>query len=366
MVVERADFDDLVTLVSQAPTWEKDRLAGVRTLLRAIGDSKANAPDQILARWTWKLARTGRTAQDRRASAEFPEAKRLLGALANSRGHRHEENAARLVNAALELPLEVGVALLASAEGYTARATQLIEAARERLGEIEAAGGSGMANTDSITNYDAVGAMVQKAIDEWGKLDIVVNVAGILRDRMIFNMAEEEWDAVIDVHLNGTFNTCRHASAHFRERREGGRIINFSSTSAWGSPGQPNYAAAKAGITALTLATAQSCHRYGVTANAICPRARTAMTETMGLDPEQFASENVSPLVAVLAGEGASNISGQVFVVYGGYVDVFAAPKLDRRFETQGRWDTEALAAVLGGFYAGRAPVTDGFAVPFA
>ena len=136
MVVERADFDDLVTLVSQAPTWEKDRLAGVRTLLRAIGDSKANAPDQILARWTWKLARTGRTAQDRRASAEFPEAKRLLGALANSRGHRHEENAARLVNAALELPLEVGVALLASAEGYTARATQLIEAARERLGEI--------------------------------------------------------------------------------------------------------------------------------------------------------------------------------------------------------------------------------------
>jgi ribonuclease E len=137
MTVERADFDDLVTLVTQAPTWEKDRLPGVRVLLRAIGEGKADAPEQILARWTWRLARASRKAQDRRASAEFPEAKRLLGALANSRGHRHEENAARLVNAALELPIEVGAALLASAEGYTPRATQLIEAARERLGTLQ-------------------------------------------------------------------------------------------------------------------------------------------------------------------------------------------------------------------------------------
>src|SRR5216117_644339 len=114
MVVERADFDDLVTLVTQAPTWEKDRLQGIRVLLRAIAEGHADAPDQILARWTWKLARASRKAQDRRASAEFPEAKRLLGALANSRGHRHEENAAKLVNTALELPLPVGAALLAS------------------------------------------------------------------------------------------------------------------------------------------------------------------------------------------------------------------------------------------------------------
>jgi hypothetical protein len=136
MIVERADFDDLVTLVTQALTWEKDRLQGARVLLRAIGEGKANAPDQILERWTWRLARATRKAQDRRASAEFPEAKRLLGALANSRGHRHEENAARLVNAARDLPLEVGVALLASAEGYTPRATQLIEAAREKLAPL--------------------------------------------------------------------------------------------------------------------------------------------------------------------------------------------------------------------------------------
>jgi ribonuclease E len=142
MKVERADFDDLVTLVTQAPTWEKDRMGGVRVLLRAISEGKADAPDQILARWTWRLARASRKLQDRRASAEFPEAKRLLGALANSRGHRHEENAAKLVNAALELPLPVGAALLASAEGYTPRATQLIEAARERLGTLQEVAGA--------------------------------------------------------------------------------------------------------------------------------------------------------------------------------------------------------------------------------
>ncbi|MGN6429475.1 MAG: DEAD/DEAH box helicase [Gaiellaceae bacterium] len=138
MTVERADFDDLVTLVTQAPTWDKDRIQGVRTLLRAIGEAKADAPDQILSRWIWRLARATRKVQDRRASAEFPEAKRLLGALANSRGHRHEENAAKLVNAARQQPLEVGVALLASAEGYTPRANQLIDAAREQLGTLPA------------------------------------------------------------------------------------------------------------------------------------------------------------------------------------------------------------------------------------
>jgi superfamily II DNA or RNA helicase len=137
MNVDRASFDDLVTLVTQAPTWEKDRIQGVRTLLRALGEDKVDAPEQILARWTWRLARSTRKVQDRRASAEFPEAKRLLGALANSRGHRHEENAAKLVNAALDQSREVGAALLASAEGYTPRANQLIDAARERLGSIQ-------------------------------------------------------------------------------------------------------------------------------------------------------------------------------------------------------------------------------------
>ncbi|MDX6410513.1 MAG: ribonuclease, partial [Gaiellaceae bacterium] len=134
--VERADFDDLVTLITQAPTWEKDRLQGIRILLRAIADGHAVAPDQILERWTWKLARASRKVQDRRASSEFPEAKRLLGALANSRGHRHEENAAKLVNTARDQPLAVGAALLASSEGYTPRANQLLDAAREQLGTV--------------------------------------------------------------------------------------------------------------------------------------------------------------------------------------------------------------------------------------
>jgi ribonuclease E len=134
--VERADFDDLVTLVTQAPPWEKDRAAGVRIMLRAIGDGKATAPDQILARWTWKLARATRKIQDRRASQEFPEAKRLLGAAANSRGHRHEENLAQLVRVAKALPIQGGAALLASAEGYTPRANSLLDSAREELAPI--------------------------------------------------------------------------------------------------------------------------------------------------------------------------------------------------------------------------------------
>jgi hypothetical protein len=134
--VDRADFDDLVTLVTQAPPWEKDRAAGVRVLLRAIGEDKAAAPDQILARWTWRLARATRKVQDRRVSTEFPEAKRLLGAVANSRGHRHEENVNRLIQVARAMPLPVGAALVASADGYTPRANGALDHAREELGTV--------------------------------------------------------------------------------------------------------------------------------------------------------------------------------------------------------------------------------------
>jgi ribonuclease E len=132
--VDRASFDDLVSMVTSAPTWEKDRVQGVRVLLRALGEGKVEAPEDIIVRWTWRLARATRKLQDRRASADLPDAKRLLGALTNSRGHRHEENAARLVNVALEQPIHVAVALLASAEAYTPTAQQLVDKARERLG----------------------------------------------------------------------------------------------------------------------------------------------------------------------------------------------------------------------------------------
>jgi hypothetical protein len=137
VTVDRADFDDLVTMVTSAPTWEKDRVQGVRVLLRAIGEGKVEAPEDIVARWTWRLARATRKLQDRRASADLPEAKRLLGALTNSRGHRHEENAARLVNVALEQPTHVAAALLASAEAYTPTAQRLIDGVRERIGAVE-------------------------------------------------------------------------------------------------------------------------------------------------------------------------------------------------------------------------------------
>jgi hypothetical protein len=134
--VDRMSFDDLVTLVTQAPPWEKDRVQGVRVLLRAIGEGKPDAPDQILARWTWRLARAVRKVLDRKASSEYPEAKRLLGGLANSRGQRHEENAIKLAAAAEELPIGTAAALLASADGYTPRANAHLEAARESLGTI--------------------------------------------------------------------------------------------------------------------------------------------------------------------------------------------------------------------------------------
>jgi ribonuclease E len=135
--VDRASFDDLIGMVTSAPPWEKDRVNGIRVLLRAVGEGKADAPTDILSRWTWRLARATRKLQDRRAGGELPDAKRLLGALTNSRGHRHEENAARLVNVAMEQPVHVGAALLASAEAYTPTAQRLIDGARERLGTIE-------------------------------------------------------------------------------------------------------------------------------------------------------------------------------------------------------------------------------------
>jgi NAD(P)-dependent dehydrogenase (short-subunit alcohol dehydrogenase family) len=225
--------------------------------------------------------------------------------------------------------------------------------------EIEAMGGQAIANTDSITDYDAVGAMVENAIDTFGKLDIVVNVAGILRDRMLFNMEDHEWDAVIDVHLRGTFNTCRHASAHFRERREGGRIINFSSTSAWGSPGQPNYAAAKYGILGLTATLANSMNRYGVTANAILPYAATRMIdstpraekvrEETGKLPSELAigSEgdpaNVAPMVCYLATDDASMINGHFFGVGGYTVALYSHWEIAGVLAAERRWKVEEL-----------------------
>ncbi len=218
-------------------------------------------------------------------------------------------------------------------------------------------------------------AMIAAAVDGLGSLDIVVNNAGMTRDRMLFNLSDEEWDDVIRVHLRGHFLLSRNAASYWRERSKEtgapvyGRVINTASEAfLGGSPGQANYAAAKAGITALTLSTARGLGKVGVRANAICPRARTAMTAAVfgedesGLEIDPYSPEHVAPLVAYLAAPAAESITGQVFVVYGGMVALVAAPVVEQRFDKSGTaWTLDDLDKQLGGYFEGRDPAR-GFA----
>ncbi|MGK2965582.1 MAG: SDR family NAD(P)-dependent oxidoreductase [Tepidiformaceae bacterium] len=205
--------------------------------------------------------------------------------------------------------------------------------AQSVVNEITAAGGVALADYSDVADMEQAEALVRKALNEWGKLDILVNVAGILRDRMIFNMTEEEWDAVVRVHLKGTFATTRFASIHWRQAREGGRLVNFTSGAGlWGAPGQPNYAAAKAGIWGFTMSCANALGRYGVTANSIGPGASTRMTDSIpqersiggGPSTEATSAEgtemdpaNIAPTVAYLASDQAAEVTGKCFGVSG-------------------------------------------------
>jgi 3-oxoacyl-[acyl-carrier protein] reductase len=245
--------------------------------------------------------------------------------------------------------------------------------ADEVVDEIRDAGGDATAHHGDVADWDESNAMIHGAIDTYGSLDILVNNAGFLRDRMLFNMTEDEWDAVIRVHLKGHFCPSRHAAVYWRDKSKAaggpvyGRMINTSSEAGLnGSPGQPNYSAAKAGIVQFTLGCAQGLGRYGVNANVIAPRARTDMTEPMGGfdatdgDFAIFATENVSPLVAFLASPQAARVSGQLFIVWGRDISVVAGPSVDRKFETPERWSPENVGDALVPFYETREPVRDG------
>ena len=214
--------------------------------------------------------------------------------------------------------------------------------------------------------------MMAEAVDGFGQLDIVVNNAGITRDKMLFNMTDEEFDLVLNIHLRGHFLLSRNASSYWRDRaKETGApvdaaVVNTASEAFLaGPPGQANYAAAKAGIAALTVSTARAMGRSGVRANAICPRARTAMTadvfgeDTSGQSVDPYSPEHVAPLVAYLASPAAARITGQIFVVYGGMIALVAAPVVEERFDLRSDaalWDQAELESNLGAYFADRDP----------
>ncbi|APE08679.1 3-oxoacyl-ACP reductase [Rhodococcus pyridinivorans] len=244
------------------------------------------------------------------------------------------------------------------------------DAAHEVAEEIVASGGQAIAVTGDVSDWALGGRLVEDSVKTFGSFDILVNNAGIIRDKMIFNLTESDWDDVIRVHLKGHAATSHAAAVHWRQASKAaggpvyGRVVNTSSEAfLFGSAGQPNYSAAKAGITALTLSTAQGLARYGVTANAICPRARTAMTAeafgeagaTTGLDP--LAPERVATLVRYLASPASSEITGQVFVVYGKMVALMAAPTVENRFDAAGSaFTVEELDEQLSSYFTGRGP----------
>ncbi|MCF2525661.1 SDR family oxidoreductase [Yinghuangia soli] len=235
--------------------------------------------------------------------------------------------------------------------------------------EIVAAGGEAVAHADDISTWDGAASLIQLAIDTFGRIDVLVNNAGILRDRMLTNMSEAEWDAVIKVHLKGTFGPAHHAAAHWRNLAKAGeavdaRIINTSSPSGiFGNVGQTNYGAAKAGIAAFTVIASQELGRYGVTVNAIAPTALTRMTEDLaGLigdsteAAEKLAPENISPLVVWLGSTASAGVTGRVFSVAGGSISVAEGWANGPTVDKGSRWTPAELTEVIPDLVAKAAP----------
>jgi len=248
--------------------------------------------------------------------------------------------------------------------------------AQQVVDEIVAMGGEAVANTDDISSWAGAERLVKQAVDTFGTLHVLVNNAGILRDRMMVNMSEAEWDAVITVHLKGTFAPAHHAAAYWRDQSKAGtpvdaRIINTSSSSGiFGNVGQSNYGAAKAGIAAFTIITSQELGRYGVTVNAIAPTALTRMTEDLevlksisdsgkesGFD--MLAPDNVSPLVVYLGSEASREITGRVFSVVGGKVNVVEGWVNGPGTDKGAKWEPGELAEVLPDLVRQAAPNAD-------
>ena len=247
--------------------------------------------------------------------------------------------------------------------------------AQEVVSEIKAMGGEAIANADNVADWEGAQRLINTAVETFGDLNVLVNNAGILRDRMLVNMTEEEWDAVINVHLKGTFAPTRWAATYWREKVKAGetvdaRIINTSSTSGiFGNPGQTNYGAAKAGIASFTIIAARELGRYGITVNAIAPAALTRMTENLGgmaarakdLKADEFnrmSADNIAPLVVWLASEQSKEITGRTFLVSGGRIAVAEGWNPGPSQDKGDRWDPAELGDVVPKLVAQAAPIT--------
>src|SRR3954468_24699960 len=266
-------------------------------------------------------------------------------------------------------------ALALGAAGAKVVVNDIGDAAHTVAEEIRSAGGQAVGAPGDIGDWDFATSLVHRAVSEYGDLTVLVNNAGVLRDRMIFSISAEEGDTVLRVHLRGHAATCQAATAYWRERNKAtgeeqwARIVNTASEAfLFGSPGQPNYSAAKAGIAALTLSIAHGAGRYGVRANALAPRARTAMTEATfppapeGEEVDPWAIEHVAPVVVWLGSRAADHVTGNVFVVYSGKVGVMKAPLLDGVFAAAGEtWTVDELDKTVGAFLGDGA--RHGFAV---
>ena len=266
-----------------------------------------------------------------------------------------------------------GIALLLAQEGAAVVVNdiggsvdgsgQSASPAEDVVATITAAGGRAVANGDSVADYTAAQRLIDTAVKEFGRIDILVNNAGILRDRMIFNLSEEDFDAVIAVHLKGTFNCTRHAAVHMRQQKWG-RIISMSSTSGlYGNAGQANYGAAKDGIAGLTRVVSRDLGKYGVTANAIAPAAATRMLATIpdaarrlrpgraapvgDVPPLRMEPDDVAPFAVYRATDAAGDINGQTFMVRGGVISLLNYPAPVRTITKHGRWSPEEIAALF-------------------